>query len=50
MAFDQTNQKQERNLYRFNFDEENKIMYISYFESPYKEWDSNMLESITKYL
>lgn len=50
MAFDSQNTNQEISLFRFNFNEESKIMYMNYFENPYKEWDSHKLEHIINYV
>ena len=39
----------DRNLYRFNYGVKSKLLYINYFETCYKNWESPVLETMTRH-
>lgn len=53
MAFELNSERtnhQERNIFRFNYDEKCDILYLNYFETPYKNWDPKKLEDTMEQL
>jgi hypothetical protein len=49
LALETSNNAAERNLFRFNLDRHSYILYINYFDTLYKNWETNPLNSTSSY-